>query len=219
MAASEIPLKTFWDQNHVSELIEQECHPSMKASSTSHVQLSIRLALPEQAEEIREMVNCAYRKEGHVFKLGEDRKRTNDNEVKRLIEDSLTTPHGIVCLLNAENNDVLGSIFIQFKKDPQTIYFGMLAKGEKKIQAGSTFSFGGLQNISFGQLMIEMVAYIGRLGKCETVTCVVFNVSTALVQFYKNKCQLVEYGTDDVPFKEEMKKDAYFIKLRRGIEH
>lgn len=46
-------LKTFWDQNHVSELIEQECHPSMKASSTSHVQLSIRLALPEQAEEIR----------------------------------------------------------------------------------------------------------------------------------------------------------------------
>ncbi|KAG2387786.1 hypothetical protein C9374_001380 [Naegleria lovaniensis] len=215
--ASDIPLREFWDNNRVSEFIEQECHPSMTVSSGTSP-LSVRLARTEQVEEIRAMVNYAYRKEGHVFKLVEERKRTNDNEVKRLIEESATTPHGIVCLLNAETNELLGSIFVQFKKDPQTIYFGMLAKEEKKIQPGATFSFGSLQNLSFGQLMIEMVAYVGKLGKCETVTCVVFNVSTALVQFYKNKCKLEEYGTDDVPFKEEMKKDAHFIKLRRSIE-
>ncbi|EFC48483.1 predicted protein [Naegleria gruberi] len=191
---------------------------------TSTSKLSFRLAIPEQYSAIREMVNLAYRKEGHAFKLGEERKRTSDSEVQQLIQ---STHHdsekcaGIVCFYRDET-ELIGSIFLEFTTHDLdgsgTLYFGMLAKSEN-IERGTMFKWGqDGEERGFAPMIIETLMKIGKVGGCKTVSCVVFHVSTALVKHYMTNCQLVEYGRDEVPFKHELCKEVEFIKLHRFIE-
>jgi GNAT superfamily N-acetyltransferase len=153
--------------------------------------LTVRLAVPEDAPTLAALISLAYRVED-FFKIGD---RTDPDDVRARMREG-------AFLVLEDRGAMVGCVYLAI--DGETGYFGMLSIDPAR------------QGQGLGVRMIRAAEEHCRNAGCREMELEVVNLRTELPPFYR-KFGYVETGTRPFPDIEKSKLPCHFIVMSKPL--